>query len=82
VIARRTFNPRQPSAYRSLAVVGYTVASLLTSSGARYLVVPVCSLVVVMPVLSASRNTRASPKSQILGTPWSSTRTFPFNICY
>jgi len=78
MIGYRTSRPKQPNAYTSLSVVGYTVTSLATSSGARYRVVPVCSLVVVIPVPSASRNTLARPKSQILGTPYTSTKTFPW----
>jgi hypothetical protein len=49
----------------------------MTNSGARYLSVPVCSVVVVNPVSSSSRNMRASPKSHILGRPDESIRTFP-----
>ena len=71
-----TLSPRQPKAYTSLAVVGYVGVST-TSSGARYLAVPVCSLEVVISVWPFSRKICAGPKSHIIGAPELLMRTFP-----
>jgi hypothetical protein len=72
----RTFKPRQPRAQTSLAVVGIASFSA-TNSGATYLSVLACSVVVVRPVLSPSVRTLASPKSQSLARPFWSIRILP-----
>jgi ABC-type transport system involved in cytochrome bd biosynthesis fused ATPase/permease subunit len=70
----RTSKPVHPMAHMSLAVVGIG-SSVMSNSHARYLMVPVCVVVVVNPVVS-SESTRVRPKSQIRARPSSSISIF------
>jgi hypothetical protein len=60
-------------AHTSQAIDGFA-SSVLNSSGARYIIVPVCGDGVVIPLSFSGMNIRDKPKSQILGFSLSSMR--------
>lgn len=73
----QTSKPTQPNAQISVAADGFGTSSL-NNSGAKYLSVPVCADVVIIPVCPSSRRIWTKPKSHILGLPWSSMRILPY----